>query len=74
MTDHATDPRGVRPRVCPPADADTAALPAYETQPGAAGRSETYAESAARYYGGSHVTIKTPALDAYWRDNPLGGR
>ena len=53
---------------------DVAALPAYERQPGAAGKSEAYAESAARYYGSSHGKIKTPALDAYWRDNPLGGR
>ncbi|UVO49520.1 hypothetical protein M0208_02955 [Sphingomonas sp. SUN019] len=54
--------------------ADIGALPSYETQPGAAGQSESYAESAARYYGGSHGSINTPALDAYWRDNPLGGR
>lgn len=54
--------------------ADIAALPAYETQAGAAGQSESYAESAARYYGGSHGSITTPNLDAYWRDNPLGGK
>jgi hypothetical protein len=53
---------------------DVSALPSYETQAGAAGQSESYAESAARYYGGSYGTISTPHLDAYWRDNPLGGR
>jgi hypothetical protein len=53
---------------------DLAALPAYETQAGVAGKSETYAESAARYYSGNHGSISTPALDAYWRSNPLGGK
>lgn len=53
---------------------DIAALSSYETQPGTAGQSESYAESAARYYGGSGGTSKTPALDEYWRNNPLGGR
>jgi hypothetical protein len=55
-------------------NADLAALPAYETQAGVAGKSETYAESAARYYSGNHGSISTPALDAYWRSNPLGGK
>ncbi|WP_442678496.1 type VI secretion system tip protein TssI/VgrG [Sphingomonas sp. ASY06-1R] len=53
---------------------DVAALPSYETQPGVAGLSETYAESAARAYGGSHGSIVTPALDSYWAANPLGGK
>lgn len=53
--------------------ADLAALPAYERQPGVAGPSETYAESAARYYGGTHGPVATPALDAYWAAHPLGG-
>jgi hypothetical protein len=53
---------------------DLANLPSYETQPGIAGPSETYAESAARFYGGSHGPITTPALDDYWRSNALGGK
>ncbi|HEX8446838.1 MAG TPA: type VI secretion system tip protein TssI/VgrG [Sphingomonas sp.] len=53
---------------------DLGVLSAYESQPGIAGPSETYAESAARFYGGSNVNSKTPALDAYWRANPLGGK
>lgn len=53
---------------------DIGAVSDYERQPGVAGQSETYAESAARYYGGSNGSAKTPALNAYWRDNPLGGR
>jgi hypothetical protein len=53
--------------------ADIAVLPAYQLQAGAAGLSETYAESAARYYGGHDGTVSTPALDTYWRNNPLGG-
>jgi hypothetical protein len=55
-------------------NADLAVLSAYETQAGAAGKSETYAESAARYYSGNYGSISTPALDAYWRNNPLGGK
>jgi type VI secretion system secreted protein VgrG len=51
---------------------DLAALPPYETQAGDAGLSESYAESAARYYGGSHGAIATPALDDYWRTHVLG--
>lgn len=53
---------------------DVAALPAYELQKGLAGPSETYAESSARFYGGSHASIKTPALDNYWRSHPLGNK
>jgi hypothetical protein len=53
---------------------DFAVLTPYQQQTGTAGREETYAESAARYYGGHDGTVSTPALDAYWRDNPLGGR
>lgn len=45
--------------------ADVAALPSYETQAGAAGQSESYSESAARYCGSSHGTIRTPNLGAY---------
>lgn len=55
-------------------DSDLGMLATYERQPGRAGKSETYAESAARYYGADHGTIKTPALDDYWRNNPLGAR
>ena len=53
---------------------DLAALPAYELQKGVAGLSETFAESAARYYGGSYGSVKTSNLDAYWRAHPLGAK
>ena len=43
----------------------------YERQPGAAGQSETFAESAARYYGGGNA-CNTPNLNDYWRRHPLG--
>jgi type VI secretion system secreted protein VgrG len=54
--------------------ADLATLSAYERQSGVAGPSETYAESAARFYGGKNVSTTTSALDAYWRTHPLGGK
>jgi type VI secretion system secreted protein VgrG len=54
--------------------ADLPQLPTYERQPGIVGPSETYAESAARIYGGVHGATVTPALDAYWRAHPLGGK
>jgi hypothetical protein len=53
---------------------DLGALSAYERQAGVAGPSETFAESAARFYGGSHGSIVTPALDGFWRAHPLGGK
>ena len=53
---------------------DLPQLPSYERQPGIAGPSETYAESAARVYGGVHGATVTPALDAYWRAHPLGSK
>lgn len=43
----------------------------YERQAGAAGQSETFAESAARYYGGGNA-CNTPNLNDYWRRHPLG--
>jgi hypothetical protein len=54
--------------------ADLAQLTAYERQPGNAGLSETYAESAARFYGGSYGSIVTPHLDAYFRAHPIGSK
>ena len=50
---------------------DIAALSSYKLQKGIAGPSEIYAGSAARYYGGSNGTIKTPALDTYWSSQAL---
>lgn len=55
-------------------NADIAQITAYERQAGNAGLSETYAESAARFYGGSYGNISTPNLDAYWRSHPLAGK
>jgi hypothetical protein len=50
---------------------DLAKLGKYFTQPGDNGPRETYAESAARYYGGD-PTLKTdwPNLYAYWDSQP----
>ncbi len=44
-------------------DADLVTLSLYERQPGAAGRSETFAESLARYLNGAE---KLPHLASYW--------
>jgi hypothetical protein len=52
-------------------NADFANLPAYEQQAGSAGQEETYAESAARHYGGDpNEATSTPTLHQYWVDNP----
>jgi hypothetical protein len=48
---------------------DVGSLGEYETQAGAAGPSETWAESSARYYGGGGGTT---GLDNYWKNNPVG--
>lgn len=54
---------------------DLAALSGYERQGPLAGPQETFAESAARFYGGDPNAAKTtPALDAYWRADPLAHR
>lgn len=50
---------------------DIDGLTDYEKQPGAAGQSETFAESAARYYGGGNA-CNTPNINDYWRRHPLG--
>ncbi|MBP6628983.1 MAG: hypothetical protein KA297_06110 [Kofleriaceae bacterium] len=52
--------------------ADQAGLPAYEQQAGNAGRSEAYAESFARTYGGAPGAMAgSPALAGYWRDDEM---
>lgn len=53
--------------------ADFGMLTPHQQQVGSAGLSETYAESAARYYGETHGSTGTPALNAYWTAHPLGG-
>lgn len=54
--------------------ADLGTLSAYERQGGSAGPQESYAESAARYYGGDpNDAASHPNLNAYWAGNPLGG-
>lgn len=51
---------------------DVPGLPAYETQPGTAGQQESYAESAARYYGGDPGDAAAhPNLHKYWASQPL---
>ncbi len=52
---------------------DKPALDAYESQPGAAGQQETFAESCARFYSNDPSSLEnTPHLHKYWHDNPLG--
>jgi type VI secretion system secreted protein VgrG len=77
-TFHAVDLQtGGKPMNADPAfgaarDADAAALDPYQQQPGSAGLEETYAESAARYYGGDPSYATThPNLHAYWGGDPL---
>jgi hypothetical protein len=53
--------------------ADAGTLDAYESQPGDAGQEETYAESAARYYGGDAADKDDhPKLNEYWAGDPVG--
>ncbi|HET8645310.1 MAG TPA: hypothetical protein VFO85_07465, partial [Vicinamibacteria bacterium] len=49
---HKGTPRSSSPDFVAARNADLAGLSAYEKQAGGVGRQETYAESAARYYGG----------------------
>jgi len=76
--DHVHDPAGKQSlgqAFTMARNADIGALSAYETQPTPAGESETYAESAARHFGGDPSFAKThPALDGYWSSNPLTTR
>jgi uncharacterized Zn-binding protein involved in type VI secretion len=52
---------------------DYANLGKYYQQAGAAGRQETYAESAAQYYGNDpNMATKYPALYKYWDGQPHG--
>jgi hypothetical protein len=51
--------------------ADFATLSSYEQQAGSAGQEETYAESAARYYGGDPGDAAAhPNLHDFWDKNP----
>jgi hypothetical protein len=55
--------------------ADLAKLGPYERQAALAGREETYAESAARYFAGEHGdATKHPHLHQYWESNELSPR
>ncbi len=52
--------------------ADLGTLSAYESQAGSAGPEETFAESAARHYGGDPTDAAThPNLSAYWATDPV---
>ena len=52
-------------------DADLDTLDDYEKQSGAPGQYETYAESAARHYGGDPKDAKEhPNLHKYWESDP----
>ena len=54
-------------------NADKPGLSAYEQQAGTAGREESFAESAARYYGGDpNDATNHPNLNNYWAGNPYG--
>lgn len=54
-------------------NADFNKLDAYERQGGEAGPQETYAESAARYFGGdARLSVDWPNLNAFWRGVPVG--
>lgn len=51
--------------------ADDATLSDYERQAGTAGQEETYAESAARFYGGDpNDATNHPNLHQFWQDHP----
>jgi hypothetical protein len=53
-------------------NADTATLSRYESLAGTTGQEETYAESAARYYGDdSNDAANHPNLHNYWGSDPL---
>jgi hypothetical protein len=53
-------------------NADLGTLSAYEKQAGVGGPRETFAESAARYYGGDpNDAASHPHLNAYWATHPL---
>jgi len=53
-------------------NSDQSTLSPYESQPGVAGPEETYAESAARYYGGDpNDATSHPNLHNYWTSDPL---
>jgi hypothetical protein len=52
-------------------NADKPTLSAYESQPGAAGQEESYAETAARYYGADTTdATQHPNLHKYWHSDP----
>jgi hypothetical protein len=53
-------------------DADKATLDSYEGQAGTPGERETYAESAARYYGGDpNDATNHPNLHDFWATHPI---
>ncbi len=68
---HGGNARSNDPAFVAARNADLGTLQRYELQPGTAGRQETYAESAARYYGGDPGDAGThPRLHAYWDKYP----
>jgi uncharacterized Zn-binding protein involved in type VI secretion len=51
---------------------DAATLSPYESQAGAAGQEESYAESAARHFSGDpNDAANHPNLNSYWASNPV---
>lgn len=53
-------------------NSDSGTLSPYESQAGTAGQQETYAESAARYYGGDpNDAAAHPNLHNHWGSNPF---
>lgn len=62
-TEHSTSEEFGRART-----ADARTLSAYEAQAGSAGKEESYAESAARYYSGDSAdSTQHPNLHEYWK-------
>jgi uncharacterized Zn-binding protein involved in type VI secretion len=79
-TFHAVDKAGGRARsssdeFVTAKQADAPSLSPYESQAGAAGREETYAESAARYYSAdADDAADHPNLHAYWQGDPIADK
>jgi hypothetical protein len=64
----ATPPRSSSAAFSAARNADIASLGPYETQAGSAGPEETFAESAARYFGGDPTdAARHPNLHDYWK-------
>lgn len=62
-----TPARSASPAFNDARNADASNLTPYESQPGVAGQQESYAESAARHFGGDpDANTRYPHLGEYW--------